>query len=1227
MIDWRIPLAVWFALAATSIAPAAATSVESQLRRRLNGNDAIRLSPGSNQGRLEVLYNGTWGTVCDDGFDDRDANVACRQSGFAGGRAQWGAYFGAGDGPIHVSRLGCTGTESSIAACAAATWGPTDCEHSDDASVICYDEQPIRLAGGPTPWQGRLEVLSPEGAWGSVCDRGWRPENTQLVCRQLNRTERLEAAAVVRPDVFGPPGAAPVMLGGIMCSGLERYLTACRFDGWGLVGDCDPHTQTVAIDCLGTLTPSTPPNGAGPDALPPPYDNWVSPPSDFFPSPPPPPGTPPRTPPRRPKPPPPPRPPLAPQDAPPPSEYDFSSPPPPPDEIPGDPPEIPLAPPPSPPVLPIYPPPPPMYLPPGYYHPPPPGYYHTPPPPPGYYNPGYYSPPPTPMYQPPGYYYSPPPPSQPPPPFYIGPGYGDVPPQPPLPAYPITPPPPPYPVFPVSPPPSYAPPAYPAYPAFPSAPFAPVGHPSPPLVPSRGRPPFRRPPSPPPLQPPSPVPNNEPQHNEEPLPSPQPSPAAAPNLPPTAPPLPPVEGALPPPPPSEATPPGAAAPPDDSDSSSGSPPPPPHPPPSEPVHEGAVRLLYGGRYDGILELFLGGEWRLPLLPAALQPLSGPTAGVICRSMGLREAAVQPVDAYSYAWPTGLAPLLPLERLSCSGGEASLADCLLLLQPALPAPGTSGGAGAGDSGSSQEGATPVAVACVAASEDKLRPPPPPASPQPPANQAPLDQPPDGNSNPPEAPSATAPPPTTPPPPPPPAPPSPPGPSSSPFSSDTYTPSNLTYHPAGTLGSAPSTPVSTPPPLAPPSSSSSSLPPPPPALPPAPPETPSPERLFLLLLCPERFHVTALLAGNTADAMTLALECSSDTTCSREQQGVLLPPQQPLMPLPPQQPVTPPPQQPSVPVTPPPSQPLEQPQPPQQPSVPPPELPLAPPPQQPLTAPAPPLQPPQQPPPAQPPPPEQPPNSPGNPAPNSAPTTPPVPRRYLRVYRRMGCATRRLVLEAETTSGTSSSGSSSNSASGSGQNATSSNAPATMMESGGTRDNQTAAESITSNSFASVSAMLVNRLGEPAAPRTVYLGGTAAAGDGASSGAGIIEGTGAGGDSTIAVLPLRFDCPDGFDALRGREAGNGLPTEISFECKAAASVVGNWTQPALGALADARGSAVGPASAKRVLLCPPGTRVAGVVGRTRELKEGSTKVKDGRLPALLVESITLYCASCA
>ncbi len=105
-------------------------------------NGTIRLVNGAGdfEGRVEICLNGGWGTVCDDEWDNAEAQVVCKQLGFSNYQDSVpirGAYFGAGFVPIHLDGLNCVGNESQLSDCEHNGLGNHNCLHFEDASVLC----------------------------------------------------------------------------------------------------------------------------------------------------------------------------------------------------------------------------------------------------------------------------------------------------------------------------------------------------------------------------------------------------------------------------------------------------------------------------------------------------------------------------------------------------------------------------------------------------------------------------------------------------------------------------------------------------------------------------------------------------------------------------------------------------------------------------------------------------------------------------------------------------------------------------------------------------------------------------------------------------------------------------------------------------------------------------------------------------------------------------------
>uniref|UniRef100_A0A8C6LUY5 SRCR domain-containing protein n=1 Tax=Nothobranchius furzeri TaxID=105023 RepID=A0A8C6LUY5_NOTFU len=95
--------------------------------------------PHSCQGRVEIHFQGQWGTVCDDDWDLNDASVVCLQTGCGNAiAAHTNSFFGHGTGPIFLDNVNCTSTEFNLASCKSLGWGKHNCgHHEDDAGVTC----------------------------------------------------------------------------------------------------------------------------------------------------------------------------------------------------------------------------------------------------------------------------------------------------------------------------------------------------------------------------------------------------------------------------------------------------------------------------------------------------------------------------------------------------------------------------------------------------------------------------------------------------------------------------------------------------------------------------------------------------------------------------------------------------------------------------------------------------------------------------------------------------------------------------------------------------------------------------------------------------------------------------------------------------------------------------------------------------------------------------------
>uniref|UniRef100_A0A671Y302 Uncharacterized protein n=1 Tax=Sparus aurata TaxID=8175 RepID=A0A671Y302_SPAAU len=160
---------------------------------KITCSDSVRLVNGTSlcSGRLEVKSdqsnqsnqsNQWWSLVCEADFDQRDAEVVCRELGCGAPSVLWGALYGEVEAPMWTKEFHCEGNESALLDCRSAGSAGNTCSPGKAVGLTCSER--VRLVGGSSRCAGALEVK--QGDWRPVYDSNWTLTSAAEVCRELH---------------------------------------------------------------------------------------------------------------------------------------------------------------------------------------------------------------------------------------------------------------------------------------------------------------------------------------------------------------------------------------------------------------------------------------------------------------------------------------------------------------------------------------------------------------------------------------------------------------------------------------------------------------------------------------------------------------------------------------------------------------------------------------------------------------------------------------------------------------------------------------------------------------------------------------------------------------------------------------------------------------------------------------------------------------------------------
>jgi len=227
-------------------------------------------------GRVEMRYQGIWGTLCMKGTNRKAAKVICREIGYKDG--EWknpekeaGKDFcksfngedhcGSETSVLFLANIKCHKEDDKFKKCEKTLTDPNVCGHEFDAIINCFNNdytkvppvpaKTIRLENYKTYGDkitGRLEMYY-KNKWNPVCNVGFNKHSAMVACKTMHyESGKFIINKTLKKFQLPKTDPRPFTANMLVCKGDEKSIQKCSMNMNNV--KCK-HEQDVVLICLG----------------------------------------------------------------------------------------------------------------------------------------------------------------------------------------------------------------------------------------------------------------------------------------------------------------------------------------------------------------------------------------------------------------------------------------------------------------------------------------------------------------------------------------------------------------------------------------------------------------------------------------------------------------------------------------------------------------------------------------------------------------------------------------------------------------------------------------------------------------------------------------------------------------------------------------------------------------------------------------------------------------